>query len=421
MNKKLKFIGLILPVIAIGLWGWKKWDASREPLKYQDLAVKNPYEALARDTGGQVLKFDKNQMDLAAQMALQADRESSYATLWTAEGVPASEFSEFKFMVDSSVTELSVFVSAIDDLPEVTILDAGGRSVTPEKSNNSKTAIQSAIALPKSGEWKLKIRARSNLHIQIKGKTDVQLESVRIMKIGGRPGHQGYFESNDPLENGKKEIVSLRVSGAEGITNARMKAISLSGQILEEVGVDGAVDVRSAEMNEKIKTPGESFRILLEGKNKGNEYFQRMDTRIFSLNRFEMVEFRARIEETKNSETCQILSHSSHWSMLAGTPAAAGSASLACVVYADAQSSKTFSNFNFHIPVSPDGKHLKLQIFSPEYRKLTKAECDQANTIFARYPRELKSSSGHRLTWAFKCEGGPNDYRAVMDITTARP
>lgn len=38
-----------------------------------------------------------------------------------------------------------------------------------------------------------------------------------------------------------------------------------------------------------------------------------------------------------------------------------------------------------------------------DYKKLTKADCDLANEIFARYPNEIKDSSEHNLAWSFRC------------------
>lgn len=57
MTKHFKITATL--IIIAGVWLWKQKEAQQGQLKYQDLAVKDPYEALVHGTGGKVFKFEK--------------------------------------------------------------------------------------------------------------------------------------------------------------------------------------------------------------------------------------------------------------------------------------------------------------------------------------------------------------------------
>lgn len=413
MKINFKIAGLVLIVILVGLWGWEKWSDSRGPLKYQDLTVKDPYEAIARGTGGQVLKFEKDKMDGVAGMILDSDSDKDMSVLWVAEGQPAHEASEFKFAVDASITELSILVSTVKELPVVTVLDPSGTEAKLSKTVSSENATKLNILAPASGTWRLQISAHSNLHIKVKARSVLQIVSTGFVRPGGRPGHEGYFAYKGPLEKGKKEMALLNLIGVSELKDVHVKAVSLSGRILREADIQSS----QSDVYARLEIPNESFRILLEGKNKVSESFQRMDETIFNLNHKEMIEFKTAREETKDSKICKTLNESTHWSMLSGDKGP-GSAVVMCVEHREANGSRWESGLSFHVPVNSDRSELKTQLFSADYKKLSKNDCENAQEILGRYPTELTGSSEHKLKWSFRCQGGPSEFRGIMDVRT---
>ncbi len=413
MKLNLKIVGIGFILILVALWGWRKWSEIKESMTYQDLSKKNPYESLARSTGGQVLNFDQNTIEHATSILIDLDKEKDFSTLWTAEGQPATDLSEFKFIVDSNISELSVFVSAIKEFPQVEIFDSSGAVVQPYKKLDSKHETKLNFQTLKPGLWRLQITSKSNIHIKIKAKSSLQLVSAEFVRPGGRPGHEGLFGYNGPLEKGKNEKLVIHMLGIPALDDVRVKTVSLSGRILREAKVK-LKNTDDTDIQTEIEIPKESFRILIEAKNKEQESFQRMHEAIFNLNQKQMIEFKAHLEEPNNSDMCKVLSESTHWSLLSAETGSGG-AVVMCTEYREANVSQWRSTLSFHVPVNADGTELKIRLMSANYKKLTSDDCSRALTTFNRYPRILKNSSEYKLEWSFTCEGGPQEFTGVIN------
>lgn len=418
MKLNFKIVGVIFILILVSLWGWRKWNETKESMTYQDLSKQNPYESMARGTGGQVLNFDQDTVEHAAGMLVDLEKEKDFSTLWTAEGQPANDLSEFKFIVDSNISELSVFVSAIKEFPQVDIFDSSGAVVPPYKKLDSKHETKLNFQTLKPGIWRLQISSKSNVHIKIKAKASLQLASAEFVRPGGRPGHEGLFGYKGPLEKGKNEKLVIHMLGIPALEDVRVKTVSLSGRILQETKVK-LKNTDNADIQTEIEIPKESFRILIEAKNKDQESFQRMHETVFNLNQKQMMEFKAHLEEPNNSDICKVLSESTHWSLLSAETGS-GSAVVMCAEYQEANISQWRSTLSFHVPVSTDGTELKIRLMSANYQKLTSDDCSRALVTFKRYPGIVMNSSEYHLEWSFACEGGPHEFSGVINAVVKR-
>ena len=117
---------LLLFVILLG--GPALWMILHRPspqFKLQDHSKEDPYETIARQTGGKVFRFDKDSLGSpeATAALLRTVTERDDPSLLVTEGLPGMGGTEVSVMVDSSINFLSIDISASGDLPRITALD----------------------------------------------------------------------------------------------------------------------------------------------------------------------------------------------------------------------------------------------------------------------------------------------------------
>src|ERR1051325_298984 len=142
--------GTVLLIVFIGLVVVVIWVIIHRPsskLKYQDLTKRDPYEYIARQTGGQVFRFDKESVGspAATSALLRTVKEREFPFLFVAEGVPGMGGTRFPVLVDSSVKALSIEVSAAEGQPRISALDPSNHEAPLEVTPEGKGAIHVQI------------------------------------------------------------------------------------------------------------------------------------------------------------------------------------------------------------------------------------------------------------------------------------
>jgi hypothetical protein len=410
MKKNRLFI-LIFIALAAGFVFWYKFIRTVGNLENENLIVKNPYEAMARATGGQVLHFDKSNTgpDQTAQMtalALQSLKEKDYAMLWRAEGVSGHTATEFSFDVDSSISELSVFVSGISSRPEFSLLNQSKSEVAPSSILTADQSTTKIFLAPAPGQWRLRILKSDNISVYVRAKSDIDVSSIGPVQTGGRPGHEGFYPYTGPLSAGSMQKFTAELGPqGQGAVDGSLEAISVDGRSLAKVDVKGN---GSSTLVGEIKIPKESFRFSVSWKNQQGQTFRRMDEKTFELSQLERVNFKLERNEAENSAVCKTASYLGTYLDTATN----ASMMLMCVN----NSGVVSSQIAFSLPLESDIKLKTFRLVSPDYVKMNLEDCNLAAKSFSSFPKVIEKSDGKKVEFAFSCQQDAGGFRGVIGV-----
>jgi hypothetical protein len=83
---------------------------------------------------------------------------------------------------------------------EITVVRPSGKQVPSEDTNTDFTEWSSGkiitIQSPEPGNWHLTIRGAGGYSVRVTAKSQIAITGVDFVKLGGRPGHEGYFRTD---------------------------------------------------------------------------------------------------------------------------------------------------------------------------------------------------------------------------------
>lgn len=301
MRTKWTVGGAVALLIITAFVVWKRLH--RNGLEFTDLKQKDPYEAIARATGGSVIRLGQADVNAGALTAhVQALlKEDGYAPLLIAEGDIRSSPVEFSFWIDSSIETLSAAVSGIKGKPQAEFYGPGNRVATPARTLSSQVADRMSFDKPAPGRWKVRISAppTENVRLVVKAETALSIDQARIVRPGGRPGHEGLFKYDGPLQPGRDEQLEVKLDGG-ALKDVSVRLVSLDGREIGKARIPpaksdpegeawarlhGASQDGSDTILAQVRIPDESFRVQIEGESQAGEQVVRVYEREFVLGR----------------------------------------------------------------------------------------------------------------------------------------
>lgn len=239
--------------------------------------------AVSEASGGQLFLLDPSEIGSAATLMLAGDGHDELLRRVVGEMEPGTRTTDVH--VDGSV-ERVLFSVSLQCLQAIEIERPSGAMVAAADPDVTWHAFQAGrlvgVRDPEPGSWKVRLAGKGVLFLVVEARAGLALESVRTVREGGRPGHEGLFDDDAPLVAGTTRLIELRVSR------------DLAGPQFELRGSDDAPvgalpPSRHASGGDEqvflseFQVPGVPFRVVVTGHDTAGNTVQRAQGTLFQV------------------------------------------------------------------------------------------------------------------------------------------
>jgi len=238
---------------------------------------------VSEGSGGQVFLLDPS--EIASSATLLMARQGHDETLRRVVGELDPGVRTIDVNVDTSV-ERVLFSVSLQCLNEIEIVRPSGTPVAASDPGVTWTAFQAGrqvgVDAPEAGLWKVHLAGKGLLFMVVHARASLALEDARLVRVGGRPGHEGMFRDDAPLVPGATRLMEIRLSpGILGPT------FEMRGSTDERLGQLPPVrqpnsDDQQAYLSE-FRVPGVPFRVVVTGRDAAGNTVQRAQSALFQL------------------------------------------------------------------------------------------------------------------------------------------
>ena len=237
---------------------------------------------VSEGSGGQVFLLDPSEVASSATLLLARDGHDE--TLRRIVGDLDAGVTTVDVAVDTSV-ERVLFSVSLQCLQEIEIVRPSGVSVAASDPGVSWTAYQAGrqvgVTAPEPGAWKVRLAGKGLLFLVVHARSPLTA-AARLVREGGRPGHERLFRDDGPLVPGTRRLMEITVSSGivgptfemRGSTDERIGQLPLVRQ------ADG--DREQIYLSEFV-VPGVPFRVVVSGSDRAGKSVQRAQGSLFQL------------------------------------------------------------------------------------------------------------------------------------------
>ena len=247
------------------------------------------YIRAASDSGGQLFFLDRSEAgkitrlaDLivrsnAASVLLIGDTLAGTAKTYT---VPVdSTMTRVTFSVGGPLTGTAVVLTRPDGTtvqatdPGVTVLSLNGGFLFDPFFEVVGGGLVYSIANPPTGMWSVSVNGSGDFSLKVSGESPLDLSSFRFVRLGGRPGHQGFFPIDGLPLAGDEAMADSVVSGSFG--TAQFQFRSRTGDVLQSLSLT-PVPETTDEFAGLLTPPNSSFLVYVTGLDSAGNTYQRV-------------------------------------------------------------------------------------------------------------------------------------------------
>jgi hypothetical protein len=187
--------------------------------------------------------------------------------------------------VDTSV-ERVLFSVSLQCLQEIEIIRPSGTPVAAADPGVTWTAFQAGrqvgVAAPEAGLWKVHLAGKGLLFLVVNARASLALEAARLVRAGGRPGHEGMFRDDAPLVPGTRRFMEIRLSS--GVLRPTFEMRSSNDRPLGALppARQQASDDEQVYLSEFL-VPSTPFRVVVTGRDATGKTVQRAQSALFQL------------------------------------------------------------------------------------------------------------------------------------------
>ena len=239
---------------------------------------------VSEGSGGQVFLLDPSEVASSATLLLARDGLDETLRRVVGDLEPGARTIDVN--VDTSV-ERVLFSVSLQCLQEIEIVRPSGTPLAASDPGVTWTAFQAGrqvgVTEPEAGVWKVVVAGKGLLFLVVQGRASLALDSVRLVRSGGRPGIEGIFRDDAPLVPGSRRL--MEVTLAAGI---QRPTFEMRGSADERIGQLPPVS-QASENDQQVYlsefvVPGAPFRVVVTGRDEAGNIVQRVQSTLFQLN-----------------------------------------------------------------------------------------------------------------------------------------
>lgn len=238
---------------------------------------------VSEGSGGQVFLLDPSEIASSATLLMAGHGHDE--TLRRVVGELEPGVRTIDVNVDTSV-ERVLFSISLQCLQEIEIVQPSGAPVAASDPGVTWTAFQAGrqvgLDKPEAGLWKVHLAGKGLLFLVVHARASLALEDARLVRPGGRPGHEGMFPDAAPLVPGTLRLMEIRLSpgimaptfGMRSSNDTPLGTLSPAGQ--------QATDDEQIYVCE-FRVPSTPFRVVVTGRDAAGKTVQRAQSALFQL------------------------------------------------------------------------------------------------------------------------------------------
>lgn len=238
---------------------------------------------VSEGSGGQVFLLDPSEVASSATLLLARDGHDE--TLRRVVGELEPGLRTIDVEVDTSV-ERVLFSVSLQCLQEIEIVRPSGAAVAAADPGVTWTAFQAGrqigVDAPEAGLWQVRLAGKGLLFLVVHARTSLALDQVRLVRPGGRPGHEGFFRDEAPLVAGTSRLMEINVS-----RDILEPSFEMRGSADEHLGSLPSVRQASSDDDQvylsEFRVPGVPFRVVVTGRDRVGKTVQRTQSALFQL------------------------------------------------------------------------------------------------------------------------------------------
>ena len=314
MNRNLVAVLLAVPVMAAAtarLAPAQTGQQQSRPFTPGTCGRVDPtYIRLAEKTGGQPMFLQPSEMASAGHLMRETTLNNTDALLYATAHL-GGQSREYDVPVDSAVRRVTFSLSFDAPGTKLVITRPSGATVA---SGEGGVEISEwtcgrivTIGSPEKGNWRVRLSGTGRLWLRVIAPSDLYILNAEFVRLGGRPGHEGYFKiSGQPIAS-RQENLHVTISGA--LQKAEFSLVSASAELLQPLAMrEEGSDPEDHEFFGSLTLPPGPFRVAVKGLDGNGLPFQRMfltqfqatSLEISAVQRFEEVRAGATITLTFN-------------------------------------------------------------------------------------------------------------------------
>jgi hypothetical protein len=241
--------------------------------------------AVSEGSGGHVFLLDPSEIAQSATLLLARDGLDETLRRVVGELEPGDR--TFEVDVDASV-ERVLFSVSLQCLQALEVVRPSGAIVAASDPDVTWTAFQAGrqigVRAPQPGRWQVRLAGRGLLFMVVNARSELSLDGVRLVREGGRPGHEGIFRDDAPLVPGTMRLLEVRLSAriAGPTFEIRGSGDERIGRLppLRQLGEgDGQVFLS------EFRVPDVPFRVVVTGQDSTGRTVQRVQGTLFQLSK----------------------------------------------------------------------------------------------------------------------------------------
>jgi hypothetical protein len=267
------------------------------------------YIRTAEESGGQPLFLAPDEVAKSFELVSELTRQNHVTLLW-ARGEFAGRH-DFVVPVDSTVKRLMVSLSF--DTPEgkLSVLGPDGKEVKSGTPGAVITGLNCGgfvrVVPPAPGNWHVRVSGKANgqFWLEASGVSDIFLVEAEFVRLGGRPGHEGYFRISGQPVAGEPAFLRVELSGKT--QNVKFRLVSPEAETLKPIAMKTVSAGRDeSEYFGKIDLPSTPFRLAVAGGDENGHPFARIYSSLFHEETVEVAPIDPGLEDLPAGKTSAI-------------------------------------------------------------------------------------------------------------------
>lgn len=295
------------------------------------------YIRIAEQTGGQPMFLQPSEMAAAGHLMRETTSSNSDALLYATAHL-RGQAREYTVPIDTTITRVTFSLSFDAPGTKLTIDRPSGAAVTSGEGGVEFSEWTCGrivtVGSPEKGAWQVRLSGTGRFWLRVTGQSDLYILNAEFVRLGGRPGHEGYFRiAGQPLA-GRPQTLRTTLSGA--LRSAEFKLVDAGGEVIVPVEANEAgSDPEDHEHIGTLTLPLQPFRVAVSGLDANGLAYQRMFLTQFRASTVEIALRGSRedvrpgsattlpfvVENHGASDTFQILAVDSTGTILAAEPA----------------------------------------------------------------------------------------------------
>ena len=262
------------------------------------------YLRMANETGGLPMFLQRSEAGKAVQLMRESTGENRVTLLW-ATGKLSGATREFTVPLDATVERATFSLSTdtkgtslIVTRPAGEAVAAGGAGVEDTDLNCGRVVT---VASPEAGPWRVQVTGSGRYWIEVEGKSEIFFVTVQFVRLGGRPGHEGYFRIPGQPLGGEPAMLEAGLSRSAG--RPAFELVTEAGETIGTIPIHPEPDGDPSEYYGRFQLPDQPFRVAVRGHDeKGNEY-QRYFHTLFHAENVEVIPHFSALDELPAGKT----------------------------------------------------------------------------------------------------------------------